>query len=371
MNEKADKRHHILIVDDISTNIDILVNMLRYNYRLGIAKNGEKALVYAKSRQPQLILLDIMMPGMDGYEVLKRLKESSETEHLAVIFITAMHETENKTRGFKMGAVDYITKPFIAAEVKARVKTHLSLVDYRDRLEEKVRVRTAQLEAANMNLANMQMQIIQRLGKAGEYKDYETGKHSIRVSLYSGILAEAMGLDKDLSKLIRLCSPMHDLGKIGIPDQIILKQGPLDKNEWEVMKHHCQIGADLLLPGSEKETISYDEKSMIKQLVDLAGNSKLLDVAMKIAAWHHEKWDGSGYPDGMDGEDIPIEARIVAVADMFDALSSKRPYKEAYSVEKCLKIIKNSSGNALDPKIVDAFFSSINNILQIREDLKD
>ncbi|MCP4691451.1 MAG: response regulator, partial [Desulfobacterales bacterium] len=221
----------LLIVDDNPTNIDILVNALKKEYRLGVAKNGEKALAYAEKHHPRLILLDIMMPEMDGFEVCARLKDSPETMDIAIIFITAVHETSSKTRGFEMGAVDYITKPFNTTEVIARVRTHLELIECRDRLEDLVMIRTEQLENANRDLAETRLQIIHRLGKVVEYRDNETGKHVIRVSHYSATLAEGLGLPARMVNLIRLCSPMHDVGKIGVPDKILLKTGPLDADE--------------------------------------------------------------------------------------------------------------------------------------------
>ncbi len=361
----------ILLVDDNVTNLDILVNLLKGGYRLAVAKNGPKALLFAKEHQPDLILLDIMMPGMDGHQVCSLLKSSPETRHIAVIFITAIHESMSKTMGFKLGAVDYITKPFDAAEVKARVHTHISLIRYRDRLEDMVRVRTAQLEKTNRELEETRMQIIQRLGKAAEYKDDETGRHVIRVSLYSAIVAEALGIfDEKAINLIRISSPMHDIGKIGIPDRILTKPGPLDHDEWEIMKQHCTIGESILTPSTEWESILSlsSDKNNVRQL---SSDSELLKVARKIALCHHEHWDGKGYPTGLKEEEIPIEARIVAIADIYDALSSRRPYKVPFAEQKCQDIIKTLSGTHLDPDVVKAFFESIDRILDIKAKWKD
>ncbi len=270
-----------------------------------------------------------------------------------------------------MGAVDYITKPFNPVEVRARVKTHVSLVHYRNNLEEKVQHRTEQLESANKKLILMQKEIIQRLGKAAEYKDNETGKHVIRVSLYSGLVAEAFGLLPETVELIRTCAPMHDVGKIGIPDNILLKKGSLDKDEWEIMKSHSLIGAEILRPvfgNHEKQEIDHDN---ISQIIHQIRDSKLLKTSMNIAAYHHECWDGTGYPHGLAKEEIPIEARIISVVDVYDALSSSRPYKDPYPEEKCQKLLQEMSGSNLEPKIVDAFLDSIDEIVKVKKELQD
>ncbi len=372
MANPRSKKPLLLIVDDNPTNIDILVNSLKGDYRLGVAKNGKKALAYADKHHPRLILLDIMMPEMDGFEVCAHLKESPETKDIAVIFITAVHETSSKTKGFEIGAVDYITKPFNTTEVVARVRTHLELIECRDRLEDLVAVRTEQLENANRELAETRLQVIHRLGKVVEYRDNETGRHVIRVSHYSATLAESLGLSSRQVDLIRLCSPMHDIGKIGVPDNILLKAGPLDVDELHHMQTHCSMGREILKPMTDEEELSrYREHTTIGREILGEGDSELLRVARRIAACHHERWDGTGYPEGLSGEDIPIEARIVAAADVYDALSSKRPYKDSFSEEECQRLIRESSGVFFDPRVVVAFFDSIDCILEIKKKWKD
>ncbi len=362
----------LLIVDDNPTNIDILVNALKDDYRLGVAKNGEKALSFASKHHPSLILLDIMMPGMDGFEVCNRLKDSPETMDIAIIFITAIHEASSKTKGFEIGAVDYITKPFNTTEVIARVRTHLDLIECRDRLEDLVEIRTEQLENANRDLAETRLQIIHRLGKVVEYRDNETGKHVIRVSHYSATLAEGLGLPARRVELIRLCSPIHDIGKIGVPDKILLKTDPLGDDELRFMREHCAMGRDILTStANEAEITRYREHTTIGREILGDEDSELLRIAGRIAACHHERWDGSGYPEGLSGEDIPIEARIVAAVDVYDALSSKRPYKDNLSEEECQRFIRESSGVFFDPRVVDVFFDAIDGILEIKEKWKD
>ncbi|MBU3918137.1 response regulator [bacterium] len=371
MKNKDESKPLILIVDDNPINLDVLVETLQADYRLSVSKNGKKALEYAKEYKPQLILLDIMMPEMDGFKVCEILKSSPDTKNISIIFITALHETVNVTKGFDIGAVDYITKPFNPIEVRARVKTHISLVHYQTNLEEKVHLRTAQLESANIKLTLMQKEIIQRLGKAAEYKDNETGQHVIRVSIYSGLVAETLGLSPDTVELIRTCSPMHDVGKIGIPDGVLLKQGRLNKKEWEIMKTHSLIGAEILRPMPEDNENQSKVHDKIFQVIHQIGDSKLLETSMNIAAYHHERWDGTGYPNGLSKDEIPIEARIVSVVDVYDALSSNRPYKNEFSEEKCQKILREMAGVNLEPRIVDAFFDSIGEIVKIKSELRD
>jgi putative two-component system response regulator len=215
------------------------------------------------------------------------------------------------------------------------------------------------------------MQIIRRLAKAAEYKDNETGRHVIRVGLYSAFLAEELGLPPETVDLIRQCSPMHDLGKIGIPDRIMQKPGPLDENEQKIMHRHCKIGSKMLEPLPPEDLVLYKSHTTIGEDILGGSDSKLLETARKIAAFHHEHWDGTGYPRRLKGEEIPIEARIVAIADIYDALSSKRSYKEPFEEEKCQEILKELAGNYLDPNIVNLFFKHIDKILEIKDAWKD
>jgi len=329
---------NLLVVDDTPENIDILSGILRKDYKVKAALNGMKALSIASQEpRPDLILLDIMMPEMDGYEVCEALKANPFTANIPVIFITAKSEEKDEELGLKLGAVDYITKPISPAIVLARVKTHLALYNQSLALEDKVRQRTEELH-------NTRLEIIERLGRAAEFKDNETGLHVIRMSHYSRIIAAAMDFDEDWVDLIFHAAPMHDVGKIGIPESILCKPGALDAEEWAAMQQHPSIGAEII--GDHED--------------------KLLQTAKEIAITHHEKWDGSGYPNGLKGADIPLSGRIIAVADVFDALTTKRPYKEAWPVEKALDLIKESAGSHFDPHIVDVFLESVPKVLEIK-----
>lgn len=316
----------ILIVDDEPTNLKVLKMILQDEYRLMFAKSGEEALALAETEQPALILLDVMMPGMCGFDVCRLLKTEPSTAHVPVIFITALKDEVDETRGFAVGGVDYISKPVVPAIVRARVRTHLSLV---------------QSDA----LRESRLQVIQRLGRAAEYKDNETGLHVMRMSHYSATLARAYGFSSAQADDLLNAAPMHDVGKIGIPDSILLKPGKLTEEEFAVMKRHPLIGAEII--GQS--------------------NAPLLQLAHSVALYHHEKWDGSGYPYGLVGDAIPIEARLVAMADVFDALTSTRPYKKAWTVEAALEHIQQQSGKHFDPRVVELVMQELPAILEIKE----
>jgi putative two-component system response regulator len=325
-----DVRPTILVVDDEPTNLQVLRQILQDDYRLLFARDGHKALELAAAERPQLILLDVMMPGLTGHDTCAALQSNPATRGTPVIFVTALSDVADETRGFELGAVDYITKPVSPPIVRARVRTHLSLV----RVDE---------------LRESRLQIIQRLGLAAEYKDNETGLHVMRMSHYSQALALAAGWSPAAAEELLTAAPMHDIGKIGIPDHIMLKPGPLTPDEWLTMKRHPLIGAEII--GEHA--------------------SSLLRMARQIALSHHEKWDGSGYPQGLQGQAIPIEARIVALADVFDALTTARPYKHAWSVDEAVARIEADAGTHFDPMLVPLFVRILPELLVIKERWKE
>jgi putative two-component system response regulator len=333
----------VLVVDDTPGNIDILTGVLAPTYRVKVATSGARALeVAAQDEPPDLILLDIMMPGMDGYEVIRRLKANPLTRRIPVLFITAKETPEDEQKGFDLGCVDYITKPISAPRVRARVRTHLALHDQNRALEAAVRDRTRELQETRL-------QIIQRLGRAAEYRDNETGMHVIRMSHASQIIALELGLPGQEAETLLTAEPMHDIGKIGIPDRVLLKPGKLDAEEWAIMRRHPEIGHGII--GSHP--------------------SPLLRMAAEVALTHHEKWDGNGYPRGLRGEEIPQVGRIVAVADVFDALTSVRPYKPAWTVEAAVEELKRGSGTHFQPQVVEAFLARLEDILAVTSAYRD
>lgn len=330
----------VLIVDDTPSNLKVLNEILRPFYGVSVATNGKDALDIARSKnKPDLILLDIMMPEMDGYEVCRRLKSDKATKDIPVLFVTARHEVEGEALGLDMGAVDYITKPINPRIVQARVQNHMNLKMHQDRLEELVRQRTHKL-----NLT--QDVTIETLAALAEYRDPETGGHIRRTKNYVRLLAIALQgkqkyagmLDDEFIQLLHKSAPLHDVGKVGVKDKILLKPGKLTPEEFEEMKQHTTYG---------RNTIEVAENKL--------GEDSFLHLAREIAYTHHEKWDGTGYPQQLKGEDIPISGRLMAVADVYDALISRRVYKPPMPHKKAVGIIAEGKGNHFDPDMVDAF----------------
>jgi putative two-component system response regulator len=324
--DAADARKTVLCVDDEPSNLQVLKQILQGDYRLLFARDGQRAIELARVERPDLILLDVMMPDMDGHEVCRTLKADERLARVPVIFVTALSDVEDEARGLELGAVDYISKPVSPAIVRARVRTHLSLVSVSELIETR-------------------LQVIQRLGLAAEYKDNETGLHVIRMSHYACILARAAGWSEPRAQELLHAAPMHDIGKIGIPDHILRKPGKFDDDEWKIMKSHVEIGVRII--GEH--------------------DSGLLAVARRIVSGHHEKWDGSGYPRGSRETAIPIEARIVAIADVFDALTSERPYKKAWPVEDACALLVEQKGRHFEPRLVDLFLDCLPQVLEIRQ----
>jgi putative two-component system response regulator len=344
-------QHQILLVDDNPTNLQVLYQTLTgRDSRLLVAKDGPQALSIAARVRPDLVLLDIMMPGMDGHEVCERLKSDPQTCDIAVIFLSALDDTKDKVKGFELGAVDYISKPFQAEEVIARVDTHLrirrlertlsrantQLRELNERLEDKVLERTAQLLSGRDG-------VIYGLAKLAEARDNETGRHLDRMSRYSEILARRLteaypDLDEGWVVTVRTTAVLHDIGKIGIPDAVLHKPGRLDPEERRIMDRHPVIGGEALV-----------------EIQQRWGDDAFLITATEIAMSHHERWDGSGYPSGLKGEEIPLSARIVALADVYDALRSKRVYKDGWPHQRTREVILEGAGTHFDPQVVDAF----------------
>ncbi|KAF1720002.1 response regulator [Pseudoxanthomonas wuyuanensis] len=316
----------ILCVDDEPNNLALIRQILQDDYRLVFARSGTEALQAVAKHDPALILLDVEMPDIDGYTVASTLKDQPETEHIPIIFVTSLDQEVDERTGFASGGVDYIAKPVSPYILRARVSTHLSLV---------------RASALNRSYRDA----IQMLGMAGHYNDSDTGTHIWRMAAYARALAEAVGWERERAELLEQAAPMHDTGKIGIPDAVLKKPGKLDEGEWKIMKTHPRIGYEIL------------SKSQ----------APLFQLAAEVSLYHHERWDGSGYPAGLAGEDIPESARIVAVADVFDALTTKRPYKEPWPVERALETLRTSAGSHLDARMVEAFERILPRILALKQ----
>jgi putative two-component system response regulator len=349
----------ILIVDDDKMNRLLLSTILsRMSYHVSEAVNGIDCLEKAGTVCPDLILLDVEMPGMDGLDVARQLKKNNETKNIPVMIISAHDELPDRVRAVEAGAEDFLSKPVEQVILKAKVRSLLKVKEYNDnvhnyqkKLEKEVEKKTASLQQALEDLQSASdklrlysMDTILRLSQAAEYKDAETGGHIQRIGFYIQAIGKAMSLSDQEIDTFRYASPMHDVGKIGIPDHILMKPGPLSDSEWEIMKQHATIGGKIL-SGSD---------------------SSILKTAEDIAMTHHEKWNGCGYPFKLKGQDIPMAGRITAIADVFDALTSKRPYKKAFSVEKAFDIMAEERGKSFDPELLDVFFSIKKQIAEIR-----
>jgi len=356
------KNSKILIVDDTKENVDILVDSLIDNYEVYAALNGKDGLKLAQSIVPDLILLDIMMPEMSGYETIEKLKQNNITKEIPVIFISALNDISKKEKGFKLGAVDYITKPFEIIEVEERVKIHLKLVQASQFLINQNKILDRKVIQRTQENENLRDAMIMLLASIAETRDPDTGKHILRTQQYVKILAEELVnkgkcLDILTGKYMNLLfktSPLHDLGKVGIRDDILLKPAPLTDDEFKIMKTHSKIGYLVL-----------------KKAENVVNDIEFLELAGEIAYTHHEKWDGSGYPRGLKGVEIPLSGRLMALADVYDALTSERVYKKALSHEKSKSIIISGSGKHFDPIIVDAFLNVENQMEIISKKFKD
>ena len=366
---KEDMNHQkkkILALDDSSESLFILKELLSEKYTLLVATNPELATKIAREQQPDLILLDIIMPKLDGFQICRSLKEASATKDIPIIFLTSISEASNEAEGLLLGASDYITKPFSPAILHARISTQLTLQEAKDflkhqnaLLEEKVSRRTAEINI-------IQDVAMLAVGTLAESRDNETGNHIRRTQDYMKLLAQKLKnhprfrhyLSDDTIRILYKSAPLHDIGKVGIPDRILLKPGKLTDAEMEIMKTHTTIGRDALITA--------------EAIMNQHGHRhSFLHIAKEIAGGHQEKWDGSGYPEGLSGEDIPIAARLMAVADVYDALISDRVYKKSFSQEKSLGIMREGHGSHFDPDILDAFLESADEFESIRQKYSD
>lgn len=333
--EERLREARILIVDDEEPNIRLLERLLAsegFTHTLSLTDSRE-AVPLVAAFQPDLILLDLHMPPPDGFEVLEALQERDGGGFLGILVLTADVSRETRLRALASGARDFLTQPLDRVEVLSRVRSLLETrLLYKD-LEEQNRILEEKVRERTEELRRTRLEIIHRLSRAVEFRDEGTGLHILRISQFSGALARGAGLSREREELILSASPMHDIGKIGIPDRILLKEAPLSEEEWEVMRRHTRIGFDLLS----------------------GHDSAIMRTAAEIALTHHERWDGQGYPQGLKGEEIPLEGRIVALCDVFDALLSKRPYKEPWRMEAAVEEIRSLSGQAFDPRLVEAF----------------
>ncbi|HEY4262576.1 MAG TPA: HD domain-containing phosphohydrolase [Schlesneria sp.] len=363
----------ILIVDDEPINVKVCqkyLHELGYKKCIGLTDSTRTIAVILEER-PDVIILDVMMPIVSGVDILKLIRRHDELAHLPVLILTASADRTTKLTVLNLGATDFLTKPIDPSEMAPRIRNVLSVKRYHDSLrnhaqalEEAVRQRTAELESSRID-------VIHCLARAVEYRDDHTGRHVERVGRYSGMIAQTLGMDRATCSMIELASQLHDVGKIGVPDDILLKPGRLTPEEYERMQKHTLFGRKIVEQMSEREWEKLRQHVQIGCRILDAPRSPLLTMASRIALTHHERWDGSGYPLGLAGEDIPIEGRITAVADVFDALTSVRPYKPSYPIDKCFSILSSESGSHFDPKVVEAFFSRRDDVVRTQLELAD
>lgn len=360
----AKKRATILVVDDTPENLVFVTEMLKTKYEVKAATNGQTALIIAEKFPIDLVLLDVVMPGMDGYEVCQKIKLQQKNNHdIPVIFLTSKSKIEDQEYGFSVGAADYINKPLSPPITMARIKIHLENKASKDFLHDQNEFLESEVQRRVKELSVIQDVTINTLASLAETRDQETGNHIVRTQYYVKLLADKLYLNGNYPEIVTpeyitmvfKTAPLHDIGKVGIPDAILLKPGKLTEDEFAIMKTHAKLGHDAIVK-AEKEVDAY---------------YPFLSTAKEIAYYHHEKWDGSGYPHGLSGEDIPLSARLMAVADVFDALVSKRIYKDAMYHQQAFDIIREGRGRHFEPLLVDIMFELQDDFIQIAETYKD
>lgn len=367
MNPNVKKR--ILFVDDEQNFLEGMRRMLRAQdgvWDMDFIANAYAAFDQICKTGYDAIVSDIKMPCMDGFELLGKIRNTEWTKDIPVLILTGSNENHLKQRALDLGATDLLNKPVNREDLIARLRSMLRLKSYQDEitaqnalLDRKVRERTLELEETRLD-------IIWRLAKMAEFRDYDTGNHIVRVGYYCWAIAGALGLEQEYIEALFLTSPLHDIGKIGIPDDILLKPGKLSPEEFEVMKKHCAIGAEMLRHDCNCKDAFLEERGLHRYKTTGNGSNPLLKMASTIALSHHERWDGTGYPSGLAGDKIPMESRIVALSDVYDALCSVRPYKPAFTEEESLTIIRDEVGTHFDPAVYDAFEKSIDKLRSIR-----
>lgn len=362
-----------MIVDDEETNIlTVQAFLKKEGYEDFVSTTDSRdAMAEINTNKPDVLLLDIKMPHVGGIDILRSMSTDASLQHIPSIVLTAATDPDIKKQALDLGATDFLTKPVDPHDLIPRVrnalfmKSHLdAMADQNARLEELVKRRTD-------DLFNSRQQLILSLARAAEHRDDDTGNHVIRVGRYAGIIAAEIGWSDQRVRMIEQAAQLHDVGKIGIPDSILFKPGKLDPDEWKLMRKHCAFGVEIIEPHTGNELRQLRSHARLGAQLLHMRSSPMMMMATRIAQTHHEKWDGSGYPLGLAGEDIPIEGRITAVADVFDALSSARPYKDAFPREKCFSILQEGRGKHFDPRALDAFFARSEEIVQVQLDLMD
>lgn len=357
----------VMIVDDEPVNIKVVrkyLKMAGYSDIIETSRASETLDMVAE-QSPDILLLDIMMPEVSGLDILEQLRKTESGRNIPVVILTAMDDRETKARALDLGASDFLTKPVDSLELTARVRNTLQIKRNQDALRNHAEELDRLVAQRTAELAQSRLEVIHCLGRAAEFRDNDTGHHVVRVGRYAGLIARKMGLEKEVVELIEHAAPLHDAGKIGIPDSILLKPGRLDPDEFEIIRKHCEFGQRIVGDLEQSEWKEFSAHTEVGAKIMEVGTSPILQMAARIASTHHEKWDGTGYPSGLAGEEIPLEGRITAVADVFDALSSKRPYKDALPIDECMQILEDGRGQHFDPAVLDAFFACRDEVIQV------
>lgn len=363
----------IAIIDDEPLNVKIVRKHLQgVGYENFVTSSeAATAMQLIAAERPDVVLLDVMMPGVDGIQIVQAIRADDSLAHLPVLILTASTDAAIKFKALEAGATDFLSKPVDPSDLIPRVRNALlvkahydHLASYSEQLEQKVRLRTAELELSRL-------QVVHCLARAGEYRDDNTGRHVIRVARFANVLARDLGFSESQATMLGTAALLHDVGKIGLPDSILLKPGPLDPSERRNMQRHCSIGQHIVEPMRDDDWLALQNSRELGVPRHEGSHQPLLELAVIISLTHHERWDGSGYPQGLAGEQIPIEGRIVAVADVFDALSSPRPYKSAMPVDRCLSIMEQERGRHFDPAVFDALIRRMEDILRIQSEHAD
>jgi putative two-component system response regulator len=369
-------KKQILIVDDDQRMLDALRRALHDHcddWAMTFVSQPEAAWQRLLEATYDAVVTDVMMPGLNGLDLLERMRQTDKTKHVPVVVLTGLNDHDLKEKALNLGAVDLLNKPVEPGQLIARLRNMLQTKAYQDDLQTRNASLVAKVQRQDVDLAHSRMSVVCRLGMAAEFRDEETGNHVIRVGCYSRAVAAAMGMPRSFLEMLLLAAPLHDIGKIGVPDSVLLKPGPLDDEEWAIMQRHCEIGECILREESKAVVPLFDWYAMESEAMKEAVNSRdpMLQMAATVALTHHEKWDGSGYPQGLAGEAIPLESRIVSVADVYDALTSNRPYRAARPEEEALTIIQATVGSHFDPRVHAAFLSALPEIRALRRRFDD
>ncbi|MDA1013525.1 MAG: response regulator [Planctomycetota bacterium] len=366
--QPAPNQGTILIVDDEPYNVLVVRRYLEQSGHQHIHATSDSTVAFQmiRERRPDVLIMDVMMPQVSGLDILKLMQLDDQLSHIPVLIMTASSDADTKTRALELGAADFLTKPLDPNDLIPRVRNALKTKAYYDQLTQQTHNLEAEVRRRTAELATSRQEVLHCLARAGEYRDDDTGHHVLRVGKYASIVARELGFSESRVELLELAAQLHDIGKIGVPDSILHKPGRLDPQEYDFIKQHCAIGKTIINPYAEEEYRLLRSHTRIGENLLSVNSSPLLMLAARIAQTHHEHWDGNGYPLGLAGEDIPIEGRITAIADVYDALSSKRPYKDAFPREKCYAILNEGRGTHFDPTVLDAFMRQSAQIIEVQ-----